>query len=103
MKFLSQIFSFLKNKYIVAFAVFTFVMLFFDQNNIFIQIDRKAQLNALQEKKKFYEDEIAKTQMELANLQNNPAAIEKYARENFYMKKPNEDLFIVVPATNSTK
>ncbi len=78
-------------------------MFFFDQNDIFVQMDRSNQLSVLQTKKKFYEDEITKTQKELSDLQNNPAAIEKYARENFYMKKPNEDLFIVTNEADSAK
>lgn len=78
-------------------------MLFFDQNDLFVQHERQQQLNALQAKEKFYQDEIAKTQKDLTDLQSSPAAIEKYAREKFYMKKPNEDLFIVVPAEDSTK
>jgi cell division protein DivIC len=103
MKLFSSIFSVLKNKYLLALLVFAFVMFFFDQNDIFVQMDRSDQLSVLQAKKKFYQNEIAKTQKELSDLQNNPAAIEKYARENFYMKKPNEDLFLVVNAADSAK
>ena len=46
-------------------------------------------------KKAYYEQEIEKTKKELNDLQNNPAAIEKYARERYLMKKEGEDIFIV--------
>ena len=90
-----KIFNILRNKYLIAFVVFAAVMLFFDHNNIFEQWDRRQQLNDLQAGKKFYQEQIKKTKTELADLQNNPAALEKYARENYFMKKDNEDLFII--------
>ena len=96
MKFFNAVFSVLKNKYFVALLVFLGVMFFFDENDVFVQLDRKQQLTVLEAKKKFYEEAVAKTQKQLTDLQSNSQAIEKYARENFYMKKSNEDLFIVV-------
>ena len=91
----------LKNKYFISLVAFALLMLFYDRNNIFVQIDRKKQLNDLLTSKKFYEDEIEKTKKELYELQNNPAALEKYARENFYMKRDNEDVFIVEQPVDS--
>lgn len=95
MNTLKRIFLVLKNKYLIAIIVFAVIMLFFDHNNIFEQIDRKKQLNELLASKKFYQQQIEQTKKELADLQNNPAALEKYARENFYMKRDNEDLFVI--------
>ncbi|HVX49359.1 MAG TPA: septum formation initiator family protein [Chitinophagaceae bacterium] len=83
------------NKYVIAITVFAVLMLFVDRNNIFEQRQRKLQLNDLLASKKFYQDEIDKLKKNLADLKNNPAALEKYARENYLMKKSNEDLFIV--------
>ncbi len=78
-------------------------MLFFDHNNIFEQLDRKKQLDNLTAGKKFYQQQIDSTKKELSDLQNNPAALEKYAREKYYMKKDNEDLFIVENAAPAQK
>jgi cell division protein FtsB len=38
---------------------------------------------------------IGDCKIELAQLKSNAQTIEKYAREKYYMKKENEDLFIV--------
>ncbi len=104
MPVLRSLISILRNKYLVSLLVFAIIILFMDHNNIFEQLDRKKQLNELQAGKKFYEAEIEKTEKELSDLQNNPAALEKYAREKFYMKKDNEDLFIVeTPAKTAKK
>jgi cell division protein FtsB len=49
----------------------------------------------MQESKAYYTAEIAKERKALEELKSNPAAIEKYAREKYLMKRDNEDLFII--------
>jgi cell division protein FtsB len=83
------------NKYILAGTFFIVWMLFFDQRDVFQQIDRQQELNQLETKKQFYQKEIEKSRKELSDLQSNPAAIEKFARERFLMKKEGEDIFIL--------
>ena len=83
------------NKYLMAMGLFAAMMLFFDDNNLFVQLDRKHQLNELLANKKYYEDKIKTTQQQLSELQSTPASIEKFARENYLMKRDNEDVFIV--------
>ncbi len=95
MKLATKVFKIFSNKYLVSLFAFAILMLFSDHNDLFIQADRNKQLHKLLKSKKFYENAIAKTKEELSTLQNNPTAIEKYAREKFYMKRDNEDLFIV--------
>ncbi len=86
---------FLLNKYVLSFSVFGAFMLFFDKNDIFTQMERKNNLGQLQQKKEHYTNEIAHTQKMLADLQNNSEALEKFSREKYYMKKDNEDIFII--------
>jgi cell division protein DivIC len=95
LKFLSYIPSFIRNKYLLALTAFTIWMLFFDKNDVFTQRERKRELNALQESKTYYTEEIAKEKKISEELRSNPAAIEKYARENYLMKRDSEDIFII--------
>lgn len=97
-----KIFRIVANKYVIAIAVFAVLMLFVDRNNIFEQIQRRHQLNELLASKKFYQDEIEKTKQNLNGLKDD-AALEKYARETYLMKKKNEDLFIVDSTAANTK
>ena len=99
----SSIISIVKNKYLIAISAFTIIVLFLDHNNLFEQIDRKQELKELMVKKEYYLNEIEKTKKELADLNNNPAAIEKYAREHYQMKRDNEDVFIVENSNDSLK
>ena len=88
----------LRNKYVAALTAFIILMLFVDHNDIFVQLDRRRQLNELEASKRFYEQQIEQTKKNLSDLQNNSAALERYAREKYLLKRDNEDVFVVVPA-----
>ena len=86
----------LTNKYLIALTLFLLLILFFDdRNDIFTQLDRKAELKQLQLSKQHYENEIVKTKKELVDLKNSMETLEKVAREKYKLKKQNEDIFIV--------
>ncbi len=95
MKLLTHIPAWLKNKYVIAIAVFAAIMLFFDKNDVFTQSARNRQLKDLQESKQYYTDQIASERKELEQLKSNPGTLEKYAREKYLMKRDNEDLFLI--------
>jgi len=95
MKVLKKVIKLVRNKYLVALSVFLLWILFFDSRDMFTQLEKKAELNSLLESKLFYEQEIAAARKQLADIQNNAAALERIAREKYKMKKPNEDLFLV--------
>ncbi len=97
MKRAKQTFRIITNKYFIALAVFAAMMLFFDDDNLFVQLDHKRQLNELLAKKAYYEKQISTTGSELNELQKSPASIEKFVREHYMMKRTNEDVFVVTP------
>jgi cell division protein FtsB len=84
-----------RNKYAMAVIAFVLWILFFDRNDVFTQWDRKSELQKLETSKEYYVTEIASLKKELVELQSNTAILEKFARENFYLKRPNEDVFII--------
>lgn len=83
------------NKYLLAITAFTVWMLFFDRNDLPLQVSRMQELNKLERSEKVLNDKISETTTELESLKNNPRMLEKYAREKYLMKKSNEDLFLV--------
>ena len=95
MKLLTQLPAWLRNKFFLVFAAFTVWMLFFDERDLFTMRHHRQELKALQQSKKYYTDQINKEKSELESLKNNPATLEKYAREKYYMKRDNEDLFLI--------
>lgn len=95
MKLLSHIPSWLKNKYLISFAAFAVIMLFFDKNDLFTQSARVKELKDLYQSKAYYHEQITTESKELEQLKSNPATLEKYAREKYMMKRDNEELFII--------
>lgn len=79
----------------MAFAAFTVWMLFFDERDVFTMRHHRDELRDLQQSKKYYTEQINKEKTELENLKSNPATLEKYARERYFMKRDNEDLFLI--------
>lgn len=103
MKLLSYIPGFLKNKYLISFAVFCVVVLFLDKNDFFTQYERRKELRELQQSKKHYTAEIATERKELQALETNPAAVERVAREKHLMKRDNEELFLISEKPDNVK
>lgn len=97
MKFLQHIPSFLKNKYLIAGVFFLVWIVFFDPKDIPSSINRIETYKKLQQTELNLNKKIAETRKDLNLLKTNPQTIEKYARENYMMKKDNEDLFIIAP------
>lgn len=96
MKLLQNIPSWLKNKYLLTALVFGVWLTFFDDRDIVTtHFKHGHELQQLQESRDYYLQQIQLTQKELDLLKNDPALLEKYAREHYRMKKDNEDLFIV--------
>ncbi len=98
---MNRILSLLKNKYFLATLAFVVWMLFFDKNDVLSQHDYSTEVKDLQLKKDFYEKETASVKKDLKELDSNLNSAEKFAREKYFMKKDNEDVFVVVKGNNS--
>jgi len=95
MKLLTQLPAWLRNKFFIAFAAFVVWMLFFDERDIFTMRHHRQELRELQKSREYYTDQINKEKTELEKLKNDPAILEKYAREKYYMKRDDEDLYLL--------
>ncbi|MGG9971142.1 FtsB family cell division protein [Ferruginibacter sp. SUN002] len=101
MKVAKQILSILKNKYLIAGAVFLAWMFWFDPKDIPSSVARSKKYSELRKSEAHLKDLIVDTKLEENQLKNNAQTIEKYAREKYLMKKDNEDLFVIAPAISS--
>lgn len=86
----------LRNKYAVAILLFLAWIVFFDENNLVAHNRNKHRLKALKEQRVFYREKIESDKKKLEELRSGSKNLEKFAREQFYMTKPDEDLFLVV-------
>jgi len=103
MRLLNHIPAWIKSKYFISFAIFCSILLFLDKNDIFTQLDRSKELKNLQQSKQHYTDQISSERKELEALKNNPATVEKYAREKYLMKRDNEEIFILSEKPDQAK
>jgi cell division protein FtsB len=76
-------------------------MIFFDRNSVIDQTERRLQLAKLRQKDRFYADKIAEVNKQKAELMSSPENMEKFAREKYFMKKDNEDVYIINTHTDS--
>lgn len=87
---------YLRNKFIMTGLAFFIWMMFFDNNNFISQYSSRKKLNNLKADKTYYQKEIASNTQGLEELMTNKQTLEKFAREQYLMKKPNEEIFVLV-------
>ncbi len=82
-----------KNKYFLSLVLFAIWMLFLDKHDMITQFRLQRTVQQLQEDKLFYENKIEEEEERRRDLGQNS---EKFARERYFMKKQNEDVYILV-------
>lgn len=85
-----------KSKYVISLVIFIVWVSFFDENRLISRIGQRTELNKLEEQKEYYREQIEISKERLKQLRTNRNNLEKFAREQYLMKKPNEDIFVVV-------
>lgn len=83
-----------KNIYLLVFIVFAVWMLFIDAHSLRFHYELNEDIEELEYQKEHYKNEMAKDNKAIKEL-STEEGIERAARENYYMKKPNEDIFII--------
>ena len=89
------------NKYSITILLFLGWMVFFDSNSFLVVNELNQEVNKYEEQLTYYKSEYEKNDSFYKKLMNNKQEKEKFARENYFMKKPNEEIFILV--ADSTK
>ena len=86
--------NFFKNPMVFIVLIFVIWMIFFDTNLLIIHNELSNDIDKLNNQKKYFTNEINKDKSELKLLQTD-SGLEKYAREKLFMKKENEDIFLI--------
>ena len=88
--------TFLRNKYVLTALVFLAWLIFFDRHNLVTQFKLKQELTAIEKEKRYYQDKAVEVEAEAKGLFSNAEKLEKFAREEYLMKKDNEEVFVIV-------
>ena len=87
--------SLLKNKYIIVLIAAFVWIVFFDPNNLIQQIRLRNQMNDFNKEIEYYQAGIIRDSAKIQMLRFNPEELERFARENYLMKREGEDIFII--------
>jgi cell division protein FtsB len=88
--------SIFKNFYFLVSVGFILWVLFLDSNDLITQSMRRERLQKLKQDKVYYEKKIKEISRDYQGLFNSEEALEKFAREKYYLAKPKEDVFVIV-------
>ncbi|GGW87692.1 FtsB family cell division protein [Salegentibacter mishustinae] len=87
-------FKVISNKYVLLILIFGGWMFFLDSNSWLIHNELNQEIDELEENRQYYKNEISKDKATIQQLQDS-VEIEKFARQQYYMKRPDEEIFII--------
>ena len=90
----SKIWHIIKNKYVATTLIFVVLFVFLDQNNLFVISRLHREVRHLQQEERDELDAVVADSIHAVNLVNNLDTIERFAREEYLMKRPNEDVYV---------
>lgn len=82
------------NMYVMVLTAFLIWMVFFDTNSVLIHNELQKEIEKLEKTKDFLKEEIARDK-EIIDKLNSKDELEKFAREEYYLKKKNEEIFLI--------
>ena len=87
--------------YVITTCALIVWMAFLDTNDFLVQYRLFSELNHLKSEKAYYQQQLKALEKEKRQVMGNPALLEKYAREKYFMKRPKEDIYILVDDQNN--
>ena len=85
-----------RNKYLLTILIFLVWLLLFDSNNLIARYKDMRELHKLRIDREYYLKRIVVDRQKLHELKTDNHGLEKFAREQYRMKKPDEDIYIIL-------
>ncbi|ACU07405.1 hypothetical protein FIC_00954 [Flavobacteriaceae bacterium 3519-10] len=95
--------KYMLNKYAITIALFLCWMVFFDSTSFLVINEMNGEIKKYEKQLAYYKEEYKKNDDFFRKLMNDKQEKEKFARENYFMKKPNEEIFILVVDSSNLK
>ena len=83
-----------RHKYILTVIIIGLIVGVVDEDSFLNRHPRKVRIEMLQQEIANYKRQYTEADNKIHELQTNPKAVEKIARERYYMKRANEDVFV---------
>lgn len=91
------------NKYWIVIILGVLIVGFLDENSLLQHVRYRMQVRDLNEQIENYNAQYERDEAKLRELRLNPKAITKIARENYFMKADDEDIFVLSDDENNVK
>ena len=82
-------------KYAVVFVVGVLIVGFLDENSLWSHMKNRQRIDELTEEKARYNAAFQRDQAQIRELNTNPKAMERIARERYFMKADDEDIYVL--------
>jgi cell division protein DivIC len=102
-KYIDKVPPVLRNKYLLTIIIFLVWILLFDSNNLINRYKEMVELRKLRIDREYYIKRIESDRKKLYELKTDNHNLEKFAREQYRMKKPDEDLYIILTPQEDRK
>jgi cell division protein DivIC len=102
-RFIEKVPPFFRNKYVLTLIIFFVWLLVLDSNNLISRFRDMKNLKKLKSDREYYARRIEEDKNKLYELKTDNQNLEKFAREQYRMKKPDEDLYIVLTPGENRK
>lgn len=83
-----------RHKYMITIGTFLLIIGVLDENSLIQRASHSAEIHQLKTEIKRYKDQYDRDSKSLKEITSNPEALEKVAREKYFMKKENEDIYV---------
>lgn len=90
----TAVWKIIKNKYVITCVVFALIILFLDENNLLVVRSLRKDVTKLQMAKDTMREGIRRDSIRVVNM-NNIDTMVTIAREEYYMKRADEDVFLI--------
>jgi cell division protein DivIC len=93
----------LRNKYVLTLIIFAVWITLLDSNSLIDRYKDMRELHKLKIDMEYYSKKIEDDKQKLHELKTDNHNLEKFAREQYHMKKPDEDLYIILTPSEDRK
>ena len=83
-----------RHKYLITLLIFGVIIVFLDENSLLRRLKLYREANELRSEINKYREDFEHSTRRLNELAVDSGAIERVARERYFMKKPNEDIYV---------
>jgi len=90
-------------KYILALAAAVIIIGFGGGNSLWAHFRNMSRISELNDEIARYDSEYRRDQAQIRELQSNPKKMERIARERYFMKAADEDIFVLSDDDRVTK